>query len=277
MATDAHPRSLWYLHPVKSTTVQKGDKYLVRVGLADRRAGRLQPPTLPLERTVAPGATIEVAWEVIPNDGPPQCPRCGSTDFIQSPSAILCYRCGTKRPDRRTSPERRTTWFYAPTDSELKLMRQWGYDPDDPNWKRFAIELVKQSLMVGRPLPDDWRTKPAYKELTASELVNWMASLRGARAPKPATTKKPTRGGRKVVAKPPTEKQLRAVTLYGECDGCYTEVGRRMGISREAATQHVRAGLAKAGSAVLRTAKTKRLPTDRRGQQDVTEKDDRRR
>lgn len=66
-----------------------------------------------------------------------------------------------------------------------------------------------------------------------------------------------------------TAKQLEASQLYGELKGDLTAVGKRMGISRQAAVKHYKTAMRKLGKAAMPKAKTQSLPKDERGQETV--------
>jgi len=77
-------------------------------------------------------------------------------------------------------------------------------------------------------------------------------------------------------AKPLTQRQTEALKLHGECEGNIAEVARRMRIGYSTAQQHVHAGFKKLGKSAPTKAKTTQYKTDRRGQVDLTDSDERR-
>lgn len=91
--------------------------------------------------------------------------------------------------------------------------------------------------------------------------------------------KKPSRRKRKRAAtkRPLTAKQTEAMMLLGESGGNIAEVGRRMGVDRKTAKQHLDVGFEKLGTSALKPGKTMSLPTDKRGQESVNEESDKRR
>ncbi len=73
---------------------------------------------------------------------------------------------------------------------------------------------------------------------------------------------------------PLTPQQTEAIRLDGECKGNMSDVGRRMGISRQCAKQHLEAAYKKLGINASKKATTERLKTDRRGQEVVHDNHD---
>ena len=71
-------------------------------------------------------------------------------------------------------------------------------------------------------------------------------------------------------------KQMEALKLHGECEGNIAEVARRMAIDRKTAEQHINAAFGKLGKSAIKPGKTKSLPTGRRGETNLSDKDDRR-
>lgn len=64
----------------------------------------------------------------------------------------------------------------------------------------------------------------------------------------------------------PTPRQLEAVQLFGEHKGNKAAAARAMGVHRKTFDQHYKAGLKNVDLKSLPQPKTRRLPTDRRGQ-----------
>ena len=98
--------------------------------------------------------------------------------------------------------------------------------------------------------------------------------------PNSGKKKKSTRRRKRAGGQKPqnlTEKQMEAVKLHGECEGNIAEVGRRMGIDRKSAEQHINAGFGKLGKSVPQKAQTQKHKRGKRGEDDVAEEDDKRR
>jgi len=76
--------------------------------------------------------------------------------------------------------------------------------------------------------------------------------------------------------RPITAKQAEAVQIVGECKGNITEAARRLGVSAKTVRQNYQAGLGKLGRKAVKHA-TQRLPSDKRGQDNVSSDGDRRR
>lgn len=114
-------------------------------------------------------------------------------------------------------------------------------------------------------------------ELKRAEYVNGRAQLEAPPKPKKRKRARRQRAGGKAV-RPLTERQSEALILHGECEGNIAEIGRRMGIGRKAASDHLRAALRKVGDSIqLQKPKTKSIPTGKRGEAVVSIDDDKRR
>ena len=75
--------------------------------------------------------------------------------------------------------------------------------------------------------------------------------------------------GTKII--PLTGKQTEALSLFGELQGNYTKIGKRMGIGRKGAEQHVKTAYKKLGETLVKKSpKTTSLPTDKDGQANVS-------
>jgi predicted DNA-binding protein (UPF0251 family) len=121
---------------------------------------------------------------------------------------------------------------------------------------------------------------------TRRDIINWLPESidGGGNQSPPEPDKKPTpvrkrrkrRRSSNETPKPLTELQVEAIKLHGDCEGNTAEVARRMGISRKAAEQHIKLANKKLGKMAVQKKKTKSLPTDRRGQENLSEDDDRR-
>jgi predicted DNA-binding protein (UPF0251 family) len=75
--------------------------------------------------------------------------------------------------------------------------------------------------------------------------------------------------------RPLTAKQTEAVQIVGECKGNLAEAARRLGIDRATLKERYEAASEKLGKRAVKHA-TKSLPTDRRGQENLSRYDDRR-
>ena len=93
--------------------------------------------------------------------------------------------------------------------------------------------------------------------------IQWLGEKNG--------TKRRRRQSGAANQKPLTNRQIEAVQWIGELRS-YTQAGKRMGIGRKAAEQHVKAAYKKLGAAVVKEmrVKTTQLPTDKDGQANVT-------
>lgn len=74
-----------------------------------------------------------------------------------------------------------------------------------------------------------------------------------------------------------TPRQAEVVQIVGECKGNIAEAARRLGLDRKTVDESFKAGLAKLGKEAVRSCdKTRLFVRDRRGQEIVSESDDRR-
>jgi hypothetical protein len=158
----------------------------------------------------------------------------------------------------------------------------------------YALRLCKLADAVGARFPKlfpDLRLVGCYErwhdvrdfdwdaaevELRRIEAAALAARAEGRETVPAGEPSKPQRRRRKrppMIEKPLTDKQVEAVQIVGECSGNLSEAARRLATDRSALTQRYRAALRKMGKAVVKHA-TKRLPTDRRGQATVGERDD---
>jgi predicted DNA-binding protein (UPF0251 family) len=85
---------------------------------------------------------------------------------------------------------------------------------------------------------------------------------------RPSKTRKP---------RPLTTNQVEAIQIVGECKGNVSQAAKRLRKDRKTVDEQYRAGLKKLGKSVVRSRdKTRLLPRDRRGQENLSEDDDRR-
>lgn len=173
-----------------------------------------------------------------------------------------------KRPEDLMIPDDR--WIYA----EI-----WQSPDDIPVWYEREIEDVDRDsgkndelLMMDAMR----RVEDCFKQQCALNPPGLRATT-----PNQAKQKSPTRRARKRTGastpKPLTEKQAKAIHLYGVFKGNTAEVGREMGVGRKTADQHIKAALEKLGKHAMTPGKTRSLPTDKRGQESITEETDKRR
>ena len=95
----------------------------------------------------------------------------------------------------------------------------------------------------------------------------------GDRKPKPSR-----RAVRSRKPRPLTPRQVEVVQVVGECKGNVAAAARRLGRDRKTVEESYRAGMTKLGKTVYHSRdKTLLLARDRRGQETVSEGDDRRR
>jgi len=124
-----------------------------------------------------------------------------------------------------------------------------------------------------------WEAEEAWRRVQARELA-------AGRTEVPSTGKRGTGGGKKRRRKRRsllgwrlTEKQQQILQMVAECNGNKSEAARRLRLDVSTVRQHWRAGMEKLGklATTSKAPKKQRLPSDRRGQADVSESDDRRR
>jgi DNA-binding CsgD family transcriptional regulator len=124
--------------------------------------------------------------------------------------------------------------------------------------KEPAVPHRKIALLVGQ------RARQVAKELAEA----WPAA--GDTGETKRQRRRPT-----IEPKSLTPKQAEVVHLVGECKGDLAEAARRLGRDRKTIKQHYDAAITKLGKKTVNAA-TKPLPTDRRGQENVADGDDRR-
>ena len=132
---DAGLRWCWLLLPFRGTRGSIARRPTLRE-VMEGNGPILPRTTFPFQADVIAGQTIEISFP-----------------FTKRPRV---YDLDTGEPQE---PARRfaiTLTLYAPTDRELELMRAWGYDPHNPDWKRFGDELAQRCLIAGRALPANW-------------------------------------------------------------------------------------------------------------------------
>jgi len=115
-------------------------------------------------------------------------------------------------------------------------------------------------------LRDSWGITPP----DLFEGVVWTERKRKA---KPKRRQKPRKT---TPIKPLTDRQTEAIHLYGECQGNYAQMGKRMSISPKTVKQHYVAGMKKLSQTAqekthTRGVKKQNLPHDARGQVDLAE------
>ena len=143
-------------------------------------------------------------------------------------------------------------------DRELCLFALFHIFCDDLSWE-------------GNEEPGRPETRSRIAELpNVYEKLEWLLRRRIQALGKRNDTKRHRRPG---TAKqmPLTDLQTEAFSWFAELRGNYTQTGKRMGIGRKAAEQHVKAAYHKLGATLVKkTPKTTRLPTDKDGQANVT-------
>jgi predicted DNA-binding protein (UPF0251 family) len=87
--------------------------------------------------------------------------------------------------------------------------------------------------------------------------------------------KRPRRQGSRKT-RPLTEKELESMHLVGELKGNITAAAEQVGITRQAMSKRYRKACAKLGQSAMPEAKNKGLPTDKRGQEHISDAEDRR-
>lgn len=145
---------------------------------------------------------------------------------------------------------------WHPWRAGAKLLIREAYDLEQ------ACEIiVNRTLPVDQQAVDEW----------ASPVREWFAA--GIKSLKPSKRRR-RQGDPKQVALTP--KQTEAVQIYGECKGNFAAAARRLGIDRKSFKERYDAAAGKLGSKAVKHATTQ-IASDKRGQSDIVEKDDRRR
>lgn len=125
-----------------------------------------------------------------------------------------------------------------------------------------------------------WQLQEPIRELqrrvtTALQVLDEPGQL-AARLEKPeASKRRRRRPAAEPMAEKLTPKQAEAVQIVGECKGNIAEAARRLARDPATVRQHYKAGMKKLGKLAPKV-KTTRMRTDKRGQDDVTNNDDRR-
>lgn len=140
-------------------------------------------------------------------------------------------------------------------------------DPTSPPEHKAAWQMLH-----GWILPTQKMTEAVIQE----ELQNIQPNQTTNTKKKAARTRRRKRTGGQKPQKL-TAKQTEAVKLHGECEANIAEVGRRMGISRKTAEQHIKAGFKNLGISMPQKARTQKVKRGKRGEDDVAEGDDKRR
>lgn len=134
-------------------------------------------------------------------------------------------------------------------------------------WEQF-VESVLDAF------PEDSTTRIIDAELELNQAIVNVHSRIPLKSDKP----RPRRRNRKATTTPSlTVRQVEAVRLHGDCEGNIAEVARRMGIGRKTAEEHIRKGYKVLGKDVPEKASTRSIPSDNRGQANLSAKDDKRR
>jgi hypothetical protein len=130
-----------------------------------------------------------------------------------------------------------------------------------PIFKKFPDEEEAQLLLMRIKQELSWVTEAIQQQ-----------SSKGA---KPTGDNRPRRNRKPLNPKELTPKQLEASQIVAECKGDIAEAARRLGKDRATVEQHYRAAMKKLGKTVVKY-KTKQLPSDRRGQANLADGQDRR-
>jgi hypothetical protein len=163
------------------------------------------------------------------------------------------------------------------------LLRQWDY-PDAQkrnqatfmavceHWlpsRRPGFKLGQHDPSVLLPVgPPPAFGYPHAMRLIADEIAK--ATPETSLVDKPKRRRRPT-----TATKPLTEIQAEVVQIVGECKGNVAEAARRRGRDRKTVDEEYKAALKKLGKSVVK-ATTQPLPKDRRGQENITDGDNRR-
>lgn len=150
----------------------------------------------------------------------------------------------------------------------------------NPTGSAAWVESNRERLTDGLADFVDGVTTISEAALPPFDLENMRSRLRGELrraivAPKQRRARRPRRTGE---ARALTEKQLQVVQLYGECKGCFAQIGRVLGITGEGARFHWKAAAKKLGPRLSKIiaqppmGRRQALPTDHRGQVTVSGK-----
>lgn len=133
----------------------------------------------------------------------------------------------------------------------------------------------QHTLPLGRPvtpLPSSEKSLLRRSvEKAAGRMVEFLQEVKQREAkPKP---KRRRASDKPRKPRPPTQRQLEAIQIVGECRGNVAEAARRLGKDRKTVEEAYRTGMAKAGKEVFwqnKKTKTRLLIRDKRGQETVS-------
>lgn len=214
---------------------------------------------------------------------------CGIHGFGSDNATRTCHIVTANRPARHR--------FLALADEAGRLLGQWatvaGIDPATAGaggamaWQFALFELAWAGRLPMGADCYDIGGQGFYSELrdavrASCYAVEYLAGIDAGpelAAGPVGEPQRPKRRQRKTDAapRPLTAKQAEAVQIVGECKGNYSEAARRLGVKDpKTVRQHYKAGLRKLGRKAVKYA-TQRLPSDKRGQDNVSSDGDRRR
>ena len=167
-----------------------------------------------------------------------------------------------------------------------------------PLCKEHGLNLCDLAAIVQRRFPKLWPQLPLLQLVEAARVrghvarfdeigeFDWFALESELRlvekvALDAVVKQKPAKRRRRAVKlrKPrePTPRQLEVIQIFGECNGNLAAVARKLGRDRKTIEETYKAGMMKLGKTVYHSKdKTRLLARDRRGQEVVSDDDDRR-
>lgn len=166
-----------------------------------------------------------------------------------------------------------------------------GVDPSPLDWLHDVAPFMpqKQVIFIARGVEicrrAKWTDHDKVNELIRplevflklllariEDKLNAMSAPKGG----PGTPRKRRRRKTDAAPRPLTPKQTEVVQIVGECKGNLAEAARRLGIDRATVEEYYEAANKKLGKQAVKHA-TRNLPTDKRGQDNLSSDDDQRR
>lgn len=180
---------------------------------------------------------------------------------------------------------RRAVWFRGAFDSEeldadyaneIRTVSDNGEDPRLCVWRHLrAVILSVHSWLdhhgLSVALPDSVLEPPSL--IKPDEHLSRLLTAIGDAGE--AKGKRQFRKRRSQKSRPLTPIQLEAIKVVGECEGNFTKAAKQLGKDRKTVQESYNAGLAKLAKVAPKHSTTAQ-PTDRRGQANLVEEDDRR-
>jgi len=197
---------------------------------------------------------------IMPDSDPtrPRAWTAAASERVQSISAFIDVNDGHLR------------WLERVADKRI----QGGHPPDCPDScaGKHALYAAEAARRLGIEVP---ATMPKMGTLLSNEAKWFKALSRAAEAKARRIAKPRTKRRRTAAVRPLTTLQQQAVSLYAKYNGRIIDIAREMGVTHTTVNQHLKAAWRKlpdlAPKKIGPAGKARRLPTDKRGQVDVSD------